>query len=962
MLIFNSKIESPEHLEELLIGRKDIVDAIEKSVHQGLLNNQNIQHLLIGTRGSGKTHVMHVLFNRFSNDNVITDKAIIGYMVEEEIGIDSLFSLIIRIFEAFIRWSSNNEEKLSWKTKINLLKDLKPYEREDKAKEFLLKFLDERKLLLLIENINEVFIGMKKTGQARLRDFIQQYEKVNIIATSQVLFADIQNEDKPFHNFFKITHLDRLSEEETKRLLQTFARTEGPPELESHFQTNRGISQMKSIHFLSGGNHRLIALFYEFLKIDIKSDMADPFLKTLDKLKPYYESFIRYLPPQQQKIIHFLALKHQPQLGSVVAKECFLTPGGTSKQMNELQNKGFIEAHRMGRDNKYELAEPMLRFCIELTDNRDGIIGMLARFITILYSDTEIINKYLKLKYLSPFNCPDGNLKKNQYEEILIYEKAGGENKNNIQHLDTLIQSIENESAKGALVKITMMSRDRYLNCPYVNESCPCNLLMDKEENNEKVWKLFIAELLKYSLFEEAFSLVSQVYKGQNIEKGESITIPILFIRGLFKSVADKKIIEEYILRLLDLPIDEFSKKLISVFLSYDIRKNKNAIYDLSKEERAILEHIRKTSISYHFPPEMLDIRSESNSSAKDRLYKMIVEKYPSDSYVLNDYANFLSEKNNAQEAAKYFLKAIEINPKEVEFTDDYGLFLLYIKKKPKLAKKFFLKSLEIEPKSLSYWFRYVDFLEDDEENISEAEKVYKKMIKVFPNSSKVFLHFGILQFYNDDYSNALENLNKAITINPENDCAYYYKGKLFSSLGNKDEAIKYFSKSIDIDTDNIPAYFDRSVSQFELSKLKEAQEDLLKIVNLLTNESIKEGLANNNQIICVTILNLLLIGILTNKSTLISKAEKYFEKVKLPAEVQWNYNFISLLKDIILSNSKTPPLKSLISSLKKSYTTNNLFTSYDPLLNWLRKDNSNNIPDFKRDFLIQLLGEIEKF
>jgi tetratricopeptide (TPR) repeat protein len=962
MLIFNSKSENPEHLEEMLIGRKLIVDSIENSVNQGLINNQNVQHLLIGTRGSGKTHVMQVLFNRFSSSKIIKEKAIIGYMIEEEIGIDSLFSLIIRIFEAFIRWSPNKEEKIEWRNKIEILKDLKPYEREDKAKEFLLAFLNEKKLLLLIENINEVFSGMKKSGQARLRDFIQQYEKVNIIATSQVLFSDIQNEDKPFHNFFKITHLDRLSEEETKLLLRMFARTEGPPELESHFQTAQGISQMKSIQFLSGGNHRLIALFYEFLKIDIKSDMADPFIKTLDKLKPYYESFIRYLPPQQQKIIHFLALKHKPQLGSVVAKECFLTPGGTSKQMNELQNKGFVEAHRMGRDNKYELAEPMLRFCIELTDNRDGIIGMLARFITILYSDTEIINKYLKLKYLSPFNCPDGNLKKNQYEEILIYEKAGGENKNNIQHLETLIQSIENESAKGALVKITMMSRDKYLNCPYVSESCPCNLLMNKEENREKVWKLFIAELLKYSLFEEAFSLVTQLYKDHSIERGENITIPIIFLRGLIRSGVDKELIEAYVLRLLILPIDEFSKKLISVFLEFDIRNDKNAIFDLSKEERALLEHIRRTGSSYHFPPEMLDIRSEPNGNTKEKLYKQLIRKYPSDPYVLNDYANFLCHKDDEKEAEKYYLKAIELNPKEAEFTDDYGLFLLYNKKRMKLAKKFFLKSIDLEPKSISYWFRYVDFLEDEEENIKETEKVYKKMIRLFPNSSKVFLHYGIQQYYTSDYANALESINKAITINPENNCAYYYRGKLFSSLGNHENSIKDFTRSIELDADNIPAYFDRSIILLEQNKLKESKDDLLKIISLLTIKSIKEGLQNNNEIICVTILNLLIIGILTKNISLINKAEKYFKNVKLPQEVEWNYRIILIMKDTLINNSKIPPLRTLVNSLKKDHIPNKVVTSFGPLLNCLKTDSANNFQQINRDFLIQLLSEIAKF
>lgn len=961
MLIFNSKIESPLHLEELLIGRKGIVDAIEKSVRQAISHKQNVHHLLIGTRGSGKTHVLHVLFNRFSTDKTITEKTVIAYMAEEEIGIDSLFSLIIRIFDAFIRWSNNEIEKREWQEKINILKELKAYEREDKAKEFLLGYLKEKKLLLLIENINEVFYAMKSSGQSRFRDFIQQYEKINIISTSQVLFADIQNEDKPFHNFFQITHLDRLSEEETKQLLLTFSRTEGPPELEVHLQSNQGIGQMKSIHFLSGGNHRLVALFYEFLKMDIKSDMADPFLKTLDKLKPYYESFIRYLPPQQQKIIHFLALKHQPQLGSIVAKECFLTPGGTSKQMNELQNKGFVEAHKIGRDNKYELAEPMLRFCIELTDNRDGIIGMLARFITILYSDTEIINRYLKLKYLSPYNCPDGSLKKSHYDEILIYEKAGGENKNDILHLENLIQSIENDSAKNAIVKITMMTREKYTKCPYVSSECPCNLLMDKEESKEKVWKIFIAELIKYSLFEEAFSLVSQVYKDQTNEPGENITIPILFVKGILNSISDKKIIEDYILKLLDLPIDEFSKKLITVLLDCDIRNNKNAIYNLSKEERAILEHLRISETSYRFPPEMLDIRNEFNKDSKDSLYKTLLKKYPTDAFVFNDYAIFLTTIPKLKEAEKYYLKAIELNPQEPEFTDDYGLFLLHKKKNLKLAKKFFLKSIALAPKSLNYWIHYVDLLEDHEENIVEAEKVYKKMIKLFQNSSHVFLHYGILLFYKNDLEKALEILNEATKLDSSDDCAYYYLGKVYSSLGDLNNAVKNFSVSIELDPDFISGYFDRSITFFEMGKYKRTQDDLLQIFSLLSEETIKDGLEDGNHIISYTVLNLLLIGIITSKTKLVTKAELILTSVKLSPEIEWNYRIVSHIKDILVDGKGIPITKTILNSFKKDYDPDYLLPSYGPLLNWLKSDKSKNVSESIRTYLVNLFNEIEK-
>ena len=125
---------------------------------------------------------------------------------------------------------------------------------------------------------------MKSKGQARFRDFIQRTDKINIIATSQALFTDIQNEDKPFHNFFHIIQLKRLNENETKDLLYKMAAIENEAKLLTHFSTSKVKGQVMAIHFLSEGNHRLIALFFEFLKTEIKIYLIYPFLQTLVKL------------------------------------------------------------------------------------------------------------------------------------------------------------------------------------------------------------------------------------------------------------------------------------------------------------------------------------------------------------------------------------------------------------------------------------------------------------------------------------------------------------------------------------------------------------------------------------------------------------------------------------------------------------------------------------------------------
>ncbi len=963
MLIFNSKIEKPERLEELLVGRKQIVDSLEKSIINGTLNNQNVQHLLIGARGCGKTHILKVLFNRLSENKAFMDKTIIAYMAEEEIGIDSFLSFLIRIMEAIVRWGNNLEQKKDWHLKMNVLKELKPQEREEKTIEFLLSYVKKKKLLVLVENINEIFEGMKKNGQARFRDFIQQYDKVNIIATSQTLFADIQREDKPFHNFFQITHLTRLNIDETKELLIKFAKIEGPEKMLNHFNTIKGQGQVKTIHFLSGGNHRLIALFFEFLKTELKSDMAEPFLKTLDKLKPYYESFIRYLPPQQQKIIYFLALKHQPQLGSVIAKECFLTPGGTSKQMYELQNKGFVEAHNIGRDNKYELAEPMMRFCIELTDNRDGIIGLFARYITLLYSDTEIINKYLKMKYLSDYSCKDEIYLKSFTDELMVYERAGSEERKNIKHIEKRVALIKNKCAREAAVKIMMISREKYHDCAYLNEDCPCWVLMHKETDDSLVWKIFIMELISYSLVDEAFSLVSQVNSKLLRNNKGKITIPIFFVKSLFKANIEKLNIEKYVTKTLSLFLDDLSKKLLTVLLNYHFKNNKQAIYELSKEERAILESItiRKGNMS-SLPHEMLDIRYETSTEKKNILYKRIVKKYPKKSIIIHQYAKFLAFQEDMEKAEKYFIKAIELKPNDAEFAYDYGTFLFYKKKDIEGARKYFMTSLKIDHENLDYWLRYIDFLIAIKEDYNKVEEVFVKVLDLFPRSHKVFILYGNFLYKNEKIEKAIEYLTKATEINSNSYDAFYYLGIIFYQTGKYDKAIENFTNAIKIKDDKkFNATLLRGMVFFEQSQYKEALNDILKFVNEFPETKIKLEIEQNKDIFALSIFNLFLLGLFCDNAKAIRISKKILDETKLSPELQWCYKLILYVSNILLSNTAVLSTTVIIKSLNQIYDVKKIEWYFGPLKKWLKESKSKKLTQSKRKHLIELFAEIEK-
>ena len=109
---------------------------------------------------------------------------------------------------------------------IEKLKKVSPADQERIGTQILLNSIEGKTLLILVENIGNIFDDIKgfgKMGQQKFRDLVQQNPCFIIVATNQALFEAVQKEDMPFHNFFKIMHLKKLALDEAIIFLKTIA-------------------------------------------------------------------------------------------------------------------------------------------------------------------------------------------------------------------------------------------------------------------------------------------------------------------------------------------------------------------------------------------------------------------------------------------------------------------------------------------------------------------------------------------------------------------------------------------------------------------------------------------------------------------------------------------------------------------------------------------------------------------
>lgn len=506
ILSFGAKSVEPKILEQLLVGRDKNADYLFKTV-QGIVDNGNNQQILVvGQRGMGKTHLLRVLYHRcqtFIEKNKLT----IAYFSEEEYGVASYFDLLTRILYAFIRWYEN--DKLFLETKLEELQNTTSSEQTFFIEKIIKDYVSKKPLLILAENFGDILNSIGPQEQGKFRAWMYNNKRISIIATSQSISDDFDREDRPFYGFFNLYFLKPLSFKESLAFLISLAKLDDKPDVVKHLKT-RGKAQVKAIHQLVKGNHRLLVTFYEFLKSDTLVKLSNHFIKTVNDLKPYYETYIRYLPPQQQKIIRYIALSRKPQQGTSISKNCFIDQKSLSKQLSELVRKNLLEvlSDQTDKRNKlYDINEPLLRISIEVGEHNEGITALFIDFLALYYNENELTTKKMKFTDLLE-KCNDYSEKKVFHYEIQAIENAltlKEENYNSNNILENVLQDlIEIKGFKNRYSTLKKrehsLSKEEYNYCLFTISS------LDKQHTNslnilERISPDFIKKKKLYTIW-----------------------------------------------------------------------------------------------------------------------------------------------------------------------------------------------------------------------------------------------------------------------------------------------------------------------------------------------------------------------------------------------------------------------------------------------------------------------------
>ncbi|QDK78481.1 ATP-binding protein [Spirosoma sp. KCTC 42546] len=394
--IYNPHNQSKEALIAGFIARKQKFERIFRDIRDAPMIKPEQHYLIQGIRGMGKTTLLLRIAYEIDNLPELRQRLIPIVFNEEEYGISSLAD----VWERTAQYLGETDASF-----VDLYETItKQYgqaEYEQQAFQTLIAALQQqnKKLLLLIDNIGDLLKKLDTQEEKRLREILLTTPELRLIGATSVAIEQVHDYTKPFYEFFKVLYLEGLNRQEAIDLFLKLGDTYHTEAVKQLIERQPG--RIEAIRRLTGGVIRTMVLLFEIL---VENDSGSVFrdLETLlDRVTPLYKHRIDDLSAQQQKIVAALAQAWDAASTKEIAQIVRLESKAVSAQLTQLINNGVIEKQETPTKNHlYRLEERFFNIWYLMRYGRrtDQRVLWLVRFFEIMFKwDNEWMQEKIKM-------------------------------------------------------------------------------------------------------------------------------------------------------------------------------------------------------------------------------------------------------------------------------------------------------------------------------------------------------------------------------------------------------------------------------------------------------------------------------------------------------------------------------------------------------------------------------------
>lgn len=345
------EMSEKEFLDRFVV-REDIFNDIFEDIKSSDYNVSNQHYIILGQRGQGKTTLLRKINIEVKNDKELCKFLLPIKFAEEQYQIRSLCRLWEEVAEYL---QTLYEDDFS-----TILDDMEKHFEDDDYELKCFSYLESvvkakgKKLLLLIDNIDELIGKLSEKEQRRLREILISSSSFRIIGGSTKMLEQQYDYSKPFYEFFKIIKLQSLNSEESKKFLKGIARDDQKEKITEVIENTP--ARVETLRRITGGVPRTLVMLFDIF-LDEDGNAFDDLLKILDEATPLYKHRMDDLPPALQDIVHTIAINWDGMLTKDIAAKTRMQSKVVSAQLKQLEKYEIVESESIGKNKIYKIKE-----------------------------------------------------------------------------------------------------------------------------------------------------------------------------------------------------------------------------------------------------------------------------------------------------------------------------------------------------------------------------------------------------------------------------------------------------------------------------------------------------------------------------------------------------------------------------------------------------------------------------
>ncbi len=391
--IYNPANQTKNELISNFVVRVEEYNEILKAIENDKMQSPTRHYIMQGQRGSGKTTLLLRLYYEVKDSPELQKWLMPIRFDEEQYNVRTLYKLWENV-------AIYLEEELA-EGFSGLYDEMQKYIEERDYEKICYQILQkslrkqQKKLVLFIDNFGDMLVKFQKREHQRLQDILTFDNDLRIVGGSSIVLDYKQEYVQPIYELFKIIQLEGLNQKETINLLLRLGKYYDTLSVKDIIEKDPG--RIESLRRLTSGVPRTIVLLFEIFVDNESGDSFRDLETILDRVTPLYKHRMDDLSPQQQEIVHAIAMNWDAVGVKEIAKITRMESKAVSAQLKQLEFNRIVSKIKTNIKNHfYQINERFFNiwYLMRYGRRRDrNKVLWLVRFLENWCNEEELIDR-----------------------------------------------------------------------------------------------------------------------------------------------------------------------------------------------------------------------------------------------------------------------------------------------------------------------------------------------------------------------------------------------------------------------------------------------------------------------------------------------------------------------------------------------------------------------------------------